>query len=98
MIRPDTPPGTEVICIDAAPGPHGFVSLARGALYTVRAIAPAVTGGHAALLEETAPCAAYLPPWGLVELGFELRRFRYCEIPRELTRLLQTAREDADAL
>jgi len=88
MIRPDTPPGTEVICIDAAAGPYGDGGLRRGEIYTIERIAPAVEGGHVALLAEIKSWETYAPPWGLVEIGFELSRFRYLDIPRSLTALL----------
>lgn len=97
MIRRDTPPGTEIVCIDAAPGPFGNVRLTHGDIYTVFRVAPAINGGFVVLLDEIAPMETYAPPWGLVELGFELRRFRYLDIPRELTRLLETARQEVDA-
>lgn len=96
MIRRNTPPGTEIVCIDAGPGPYGNVRLRRGEIYTVLRVAPAINGGDVVLLDEVAPVETYAPPWGLVELGFELRRFRYLDIPDELTRLLEAAPEEID--
>lgn len=97
MIRRDTPPGTEIVCIDAAPGPYGNVRLTQGDIYTVCRVAPAINGGDVVLLDEIPPIETYAPPWGLVELGFELRRFRYLDIPKALTRLLEVAPVDTDA-
>lgn len=97
MIRGDTPPGTEIVCIDAAPGPFGSVRLRHGDIYTVLRVATAINGGYVVLLDEIAPIETYAPPWGLVELGFELRRFRYLDLPKELTRLLEAAQLEVDA-
>jgi len=91
MISPETPPGTEVVCIDAAAGPYGDGGLQRGGIYTVDRIAPAIGGGHVVVLAEIAPWEIYSPPWGLVGIGFDLKRFRYLDIPRSLTELLETA-------
>lgn len=97
MISPDTPPGTEVVCIEAAPGRYGDGGLQRGAIYTVERIAAAIDGGHVAVLSEIPPWQTYTPPWGLVGVGFDLRRFRYLDIPRSLTRLLADAPVDVEA-
>ena len=92
MIRPDTPPGAEILCVDAADGPYGRCGLTRGEIYTVARIARAIDGGHVVILEEIAPWRTYAHPWGVVEIGFELRRFRYLDIPDELTSLLKEER------
>lgn len=91
MIDPDTPPGAEIICIDAAAGPYGDGGLRQGAIYTVERIAPAIDGGHVVVLAEIRPWETYAPPWGMVEIGFELKRFRYLDIPASLTALLEEA-------
>jgi hypothetical protein len=91
MISPDTSPGTEIICIDDTCGPYGSGGLCKGKLYTVERIAPAITGGYVVLLVELRPWRTYAQPWGVVDVGFELKRFRYLDIPIELTALL-TAR------
>lgn len=96
MIDPETPPGAEIICIDAAPGPYGAGGLVLGGIYTVARIFAAIEGGHVVVVEEIPPWTTYAPPWGAVEIGFGLRRFRYLDIPRELTELLEEAREAAD--
>lgn len=97
MIGPDTPPGAEIVCIDASPGPYGDGGLLCGAVYTVERVARAIDGGHVVVLAEIAPWQTYSPPWGIVDIGFELRRFRYLDIPRSLTDLLETAVADAKA-
>jgi hypothetical protein len=88
MINPDTRPGTDVICIDDACGPYGASGLQKGALYTVAKIEPAITGGFGVILEEVSPRETYIPPWGPITVGFELKRFRYLDLPKSLTRLL----------
>lgn len=96
MISPDTPPGAEIVCVDAAPGRYGDGGLTRGAVYTVARIVRAIDGGHVVLLDEIPPWEIYAPPWGLIVIGFELRRFRYLDIPRELTVLLDLAPREAE--
>jgi hypothetical protein len=96
MISPDTAPGTEVVCIDAAPGRYGDAGLRRGAIYTVERISPGIDGGHALVLAEIPPWQSYAPPWGLVSVGFELKRFRYLDLPDSLSKLLETAGNDAE--
>lgn len=91
MISPDTPPGTEVVCVEAGPGRYGDGGLRRGAIYTVERIAPAIDGGHVVVLGEIPAWQTYTPPWGLVGIGFELRRFRYLDLPECLTKLLEEA-------
>jgi hypothetical protein len=98
MIRPDTPSGTEVVCVEAEPGRYGDGRLAQGAIYTVERIVPAIDGGHVVVLSEIPPWQTYAPPWGLVGIGFELRRFRYLDLPPSLTKLLETAKRDAEVL
>ncbi len=88
MISPDTPPGTEVICIDASAGPYGTGGLAPGEIYTVRRIETALEKRYAVLLDELPPVEVCMPPWGMVTIGFELKRFRYLDIPETLTELL----------
>ena len=90
MISPDTPPGTEIICIDATAGAYGPVRLAHGAIYTVERIESALYGGYIVLLSGLPLSQACEPPWGQVMVGFDLRRFRYLEIPDSLFALLQS--------
>jgi hypothetical protein len=97
MISPDTPPGTEVVCVDAGPGRYGDGGLKRGAIYTVERIAPAIDGGHVVVLSEIPLWETYSPPWGLVGIGFELRRFRYLDIPDALMQLLEEASREKEA-
>jgi hypothetical protein len=97
MINPETPPGTEVVCVEAGPGRYGDGGLRRGAIYTVDRIAPAIDGGYVVVLSEIPLWQTYTPPWGLVGIGFELRRFRYLDLPRSLTRLLEDAPVEIEA-
>jgi hypothetical protein len=96
MISPDTPSGTEVVCVEAAPGRYGDCGLRRGDIYTVEHIAPAIDGGYVVVLTEIPPWQTYTPPWGLVGIGFELRRFRYLDLPTSLTQLLETAGRETE--
>jgi hypothetical protein len=96
MITPDTPSGTEVVCVEAGPGRYGDGGLRRGAIYTVERIAPAIDGGYVVVLTEIPPWQTYTPPWGLVGIGFELRRFRYLDLPESLTNLLEEASKELE--
>jgi hypothetical protein len=98
MISPDTAPGTEVVCVEAGPGRYGDGGLHLGAIYTVERIAPAIDGGHVVVLSEIPPWQTYTPPWGLVGIGFELRRFRYLDLPTSLTHLLEEAEKEKEAV
>jgi hypothetical protein len=98
MISPDTSPGTEIICIDDTSGPYGNGGLRRGMLYTVERIAPAITGGFVVLLIELRPWRIYTPPWGPVDVGFELKRFRYLDVPVEFTKLLAAVPTELETL
>lgn len=98
MISPDTPPGTEVVCVEAGPGRYGDGGLRRGEIYIVDRITPAIDGGHVAVLREIPPWQTYAPPWGLVGVGFELRRFRYLDLPRSLTGLLEATGRENEAV
>lgn len=96
MISPDTAPGTEIICIDDSSGPYGNGGLTKGMLYTVESIAPAITGGFVVLLMELRPWKTYAPPWGAVDVGFELKRFRYLDIPTEVMKLLESSPKELE--
>ena len=96
MISPDTAPGTEVICIDDSLGPYGKGSLCKGSIYTIELIARAITGGYVVVLLELRPWTTFMPPWGPVDVGFELGRFRYLDIPRELNELLARAPKELE--
>ncbi len=97
MISPGTPPGTDVICIDDAPGPYGDGGVSKGGIYTVDRIEPCVTGGFSVFLREVRPWESYAPPWGLVTIGFDPKRFRYLEIHKSLTELLTQSPEHAES-
>lgn len=88
MIRPDTAPGTEVVCIDDSPGKYGNSGLHMGEIYVVDKICEAISGNHVVFLSDVPPWEGYAAPWGIVYIGFELRRFRYLDIPSSLTGLL----------
>jgi hypothetical protein len=88
MIRPDTKPGTDVVCISAGPGRLGPVFLTEGAVYTVKQIVKGVDD-YCVLLADLPPIHSYKPPWGMVQVGFDLSRFRYLDLPRSLTELLE---------
>ncbi len=98
MISPDTAPGTEIICIDDSSGPYGIGSLSKGSIYTVERIAPAITGGYVVFLLELRPWTTFTLPWGAIDVGFELKRFRYLDIPRELTELLARAPKELETI
>jgi hypothetical protein len=91
MISPDTPPGADIICIDDSPGDYGSGGLVKGGVYTLARVEICVTGGYGAFLQEIPPWESYAPPWGLVAVGFELRRFRRLDLPTCLTALLDGA-------
>lgn len=96
MIFTDTPPGTEIICLDASAGPYGSGGLVLGAVYTVKRIVTALDNRHVVLLAELPPAQFYAPPWGIVTIGFELRRFRYLDIPDALTDLLRETKATSE--
>jgi hypothetical protein len=98
VIRADTPSGTEIICIDASAGPHGAGGLTLGALYTVERIETALYGRYVVLLHEVPVTLVYEPPWGLVTMGFDLKRFRYLDLPDALTALLNDATAALEAV
>lgn len=93
MITSNTPPGAENVCIDASAGPYGPCGLAQAAIYTVERIEKALFGRHVVLLAEIPPTQVYEPPWGLVTIGFEPKRFRYLDIPDSLVTLLHVTRK-----
>ncbi|MFM8859660.1 MAG: hypothetical protein ACKOEW_06140 [Methylocystis sp.] len=39
-------------------------------------------------MKEAHPDLSYAPPWGCVIIGYALSRFRYLDLPDDLTRLL----------
>ena len=81
MISPHTKSGTKIVCVNASGvGPHAHID--KGAVYTVARIGlgvqwnTGVTGVGVFLVEhDEANC-------------FDLSRFRYLELPRSLTSLL----------
>jgi hypothetical protein len=77
MIRPGPPPGTDIVCIDALPGPFGLTGLSKGAYYSVQAIEKSIFGGFVVFLNEIRGPVVFAIPYGLLEVGYSLRRFRY---------------------
>jgi len=98
MISPHTPPGTEIVCIDSSAGPLGSCDLTDGAIYTVARIVPALCDRHVVLLAELPLTQIYEPPWGLVTVGFELKRFRYLDIPDSLVVLLRENKKSLEVV
>lgn len=91
MISASTPPGTDVVCIEAGPGPYcNDTKLTKGSVYTIEQIVPSIDGCFCATLVGIEPPTGYHPAFGMVHIGFELHRFRYLDIPRSLTKLLET--------
>jgi hypothetical protein len=89
MIRADTPPGTEVVCIDNLPGPYGAVNLCLGEIYTIKSIEFGLSGDYVAFIHEIVHPVAYRAPFGVLTIGFGLHRFRYLDLPPELMKLLE---------
>lgn len=95
MISPHTPPGTKIICIDAAERPNPRPDLIRwdghldgltaGEIYTVRdfRVCPFLGRVEVRLHE----IVRELDDSG--ESGFNLRRFRRADLPSCLTELLK---------
>lgn len=96
MILPDTQPGTEVVCVDDSAGMHGPSGLARGNIYTVDRIRKGLRGEFVAILADVEPSIGYVAPWGVVTVGYALRRFRYLDIPESLTSLLEARRRSVE--
>jgi hypothetical protein len=95
MIRPDTPPGCEIVCIDDSPGPLGPTGLQKGSIYTLKEIVQGLQRAPLALVEEIDPQQGYVAPHGLVYTGYVLGRFRYIE--PEVEALLRATRVFEDA-
>lgn len=98
MISSDTSPGTEIICLDASPGPYDCVGLSMGEVYTVERIERTLDNRNIVLVAELPLMQAYEPPWGIVIIGFELRRFRYLDIPDALSELLRETNATAECI
>jgi hypothetical protein len=90
MISPNTPPGSEIICIDTSRGRYGPIELTKGDIYVVQQIERAITADFLVLLEGEKPVFAYDPHYGAVQLGYGLWCFRPLIIPQSLTALLTT--------
>lgn len=88
MISPDTPPGTEIVCIDDSDGAYGPSRLSIGEVYTLRSIEMGVDGDFVATLHEVPPGTTYNMAFGVLNIGYLLCRFRYLELPNSLTELL----------
>lgn len=98
MISPETPPGTEIVCIDDSDGVYGPSNLSMGEIYTLKTIEMGVHGDHLATLHEVPPGVTYDMARGVLNVGYLLCRFRLLEIPRSLSSLLtEKARDLEDA-
>jgi hypothetical protein len=98
MISPDTPPGTEIVCIDDSDGAYGPSRLCKGSVYTLKSIEQTLDHDFVAVLHEVPPGVAYDMAFGKLNTGYLLCRFRYLEIPRSLSSLLtEKVRELEDA-
>lgn len=93
MISPHTPPGTRVVCIDE--GRNGRQESGRpityprlGGVYTVAGIYPC---------RSDCGFAAYIPDL-TKDHGYCLTLFRYLDLPKCLTDLLQTTPVDNDVV
>lgn len=91
MIRPDTPPGTEIVCIDDSPGAYGPSGLRKGEIYTVKSIETAIDRDAVVIVYEVKPGVAFEPPYGRLNTGYLLSRFRYLDLPPCLIELLVEA-------
>jgi hypothetical protein len=98
MISPHTPRGTDIVCVNDTPGRYGSGGLQKGTVYTVDYIEKSIMGGHVVMLVEIRPWKAFHPVWGPVHVGFELRRFRYLDIPKSLTDLLVMAPRELETM
>jgi hypothetical protein len=97
MISPHTPRGTDIVCVNDTPGRYGSGGLQKGVVYTVDYIEKSIMGGHVVMLVEIKPWKAFHPVWGPVHVGFELRRFRYLDIPKSIMNLLVAAQRKLEA-
>lgn len=94
MISPHTPPGTRIVCVDdvarAKYNTSGIIygggldGLKSGETYTVHSVVedPATTIGFNVVVAEISRKGR--------RKGFTLERFRYAELPKCLTELLNT--------
>lgn len=103
MISKNTVPGTYIICIDD--GTHGKYNvtckpkdtipyldgLTKNHIYTVRNISPCVysTTGYVVILNEIIRTFS--------SGGFALERFDYLQLPKSITKLLNTVKIKEDA-
>jgi hypothetical protein len=98
MISPDTPPGTEIVCIDDSDGAYGPSRLCKGSVYTLKSIEESIDGDFVATLHEVEPQTVYDVRYCFINAGWLLCRFRLLEIPKSLSSLLtEKTRELEDA-
>ena len=105
MIPLNTPPGTEIVCVDDSPGrwkhpayvrpSGGMDGLSRGAIYTVRDFVMTVHGVLSVRLNEI---ARPIRPADVFEVGFLPERFRLLEVHPSLTALLDANPVDVKRL
>jgi hypothetical protein len=95
VISPHTPPGTKIVCINDK---RAIAPIKKNAVYTVAQIVPVEKSPskfHVILVEIEIGIT-----WQTMTdaKGFSLHRFRYLDLPKSLTNLLnvQPVKEDAD--
>ncbi len=95
MISPHTPPGTKIVCINDK---RAIAPIKKNAVYTVAEIVPVEKSPskfHVILVEIDIDIT-----WQTMTdaKGFSLHRFRYLDLPRSITDLLnvQPVKDDAD--
>jgi hypothetical protein len=99
MISPFTKPGTKVVCIDASltnayntrPCKLELDGLQLGATYTVDEIRPHALNKDGLIVVLQEIIRRNTP-------GYSLRRFRYAELPKSLTDLLNVSPVDSDVV
>jgi len=95
MISPHTPPGTKIVCINDT---RAIAPIKKNEVYTVAEIVPVEKSPskfHVILAEIEIGIT-----WQTMTdaKGFSLHRFRYLDLPRSITALLNTqpVKDDAD--
>jgi hypothetical protein len=88
---PNTPPGTDVVCVDSRPGRFGETGLRLGGYYVVDEIVEGLSGEFVVKLCGF-ECKLKFDVSGPCIVGFSLCRFRYLELPKSLEALQRRRR------